>query len=158
MAELSKEETMQEALIGWILAGGTCEGLITQLELFVQGLVEFDKFEDGGVREKALDRLEASLYHVQWLAAKVDLAGVPGLPPDVLKKPAAPAPAPQEPIKVLVKLSSFYAEAFEVRASLPAQVSIWNDRDVREGLVPTALLNLPLQPVRVLRESDDEAL
>ena len=145
MAELTKEQALQEALIGWVLGGGTCHGLFVQMELFVDALTEMDNFQDGGARQQALQRLLESLDEVQRLALKADGTGIPELPPHL--KPAAPAP-----VKVLVVVSA--SEVAEVRASVPVQVSIWERGEVREGFVPTALLDLPVQPIVGLVEDD----
>lgn len=224
MAHLSREEKMQEALIGWLVAGGSLEGLFIEVEMFVESLGGIEWFKQDGFRAVALQRLHESLDRVQWLAGKVDRAGLPKIPPQMLPSacpdgeacpdkafhaPAAPAPAGPDPTPIdepaTVSLSSLEAfrsglldrsrngrvtvlaacEEFEkvaaapapapapepqpafvlieafggvvssVRASVPVQVSIWNRDEVREGLVPTVLRELPLQPIRTLREEDE---
>lgn len=143
---MSKEETIQEALIDWTLAGGSLEDLVKQFEMFVEGLADIDNFQDGGDRQAALGRLEAGLGHVRWLAGKVDRAGLPERPPQAKPEPA--------PVPVLIEIAD--GVLVGVRASDAVQPSLWNHDEVREGLVPTALLDLPHRPVAVLREDPEQ--
>ena len=145
MANLSNEERIQEALIDWHLAGGSCEGLIEQVEMFVAGLEELETFEDGGERAEQLGQLRARLRRAMGAAARVDnQGGMPSRPPrrqeDIARAQA------------LIELSEHRAPV--VRSSVPLDVTVWRDDEVREGFVPSALLDLPRQPVTVLDERD----
>lgn len=147
MAELSKEETLQEALIGWILAGGNCEDLIRQVDLFFEGVEEFETFADGGDRAAQLDWVRAGLMIVGARARSVDRAG--GFP-EVSPAEKRRAALRQEAPCVMVELRDGLVES--VRASAPVNVTVWSRDEVREGLVPTVLLEMPAQPVQVLHE------
>jgi len=151
MADLSKEEQLQEALIGWVLQGGSCEGLAQQLALFLEGLEEYETYEGGGVRAEAFARLRVAMDSVVYRAGKVDQAGsFQKLPPDVQQQATAePAPVP-----VLIEIQD--GSLVGVRAPESVQPSLWSYDEVREGCVPTALLDLPHRPVAVLREDPEQ--
>ena len=120
--ELSKEEQLQESLINWLLAGGNCAELVSQVQQFFQGVRESESCELDGYRAVELDRLIDSLEKPRWHAAKIDRnGGFPKLPPGQLGRKAS------APIKVLVEM--FEGVASCVRAEQPVEVHLW-DRDV----------------------------
>lgn len=157
---MTREEHLQEALISWVLAGGSCFGLVEQLQGFVDGLMDIDAMGDGGNRQARLHNFKASLDHAAFMAGKVDRAGLPEFPPHMkpvgdrfpLAPPAYVPMAEPSPIKVLIDLSGGVVNG--ARASHPVSVMVWNRDEVREGMVPTTLRGLRPQPIQVLSEDE----